>query len=175
MASSHWPNQIREPKSSGTLISNQLSVLPHTERLVPNSGNFKTSTCTNFDIVKLGVPFLPPQRLFSSSPRVPKAPGVHSRPFPSAESPSTARSDEDFHSRIWSPVPSASPDRSGTELCFSSLPRDRSDWPSVRDLQGAPKGAGVTTLREFHSTLGPSHFKSHSGLWPLPLPAVKLT
>ncbi len=49
--------------------------------------------------------------------------------------------------------------------CFSSLPWHRRDWPSARDLQGPPKGAGVTTLRRFHSILELSHFKSHSGLW----------
>ncbi len=42
-------------------------------------------------------------------------------------------------------------------------------WRFAREFQGAPKDAGFTTLRDFRSALGLNHFKSHSGLWPLPL------
>ena len=41
---STWLNQIQEPQSPATLISYQLSVFLHTERLVPDSGTFETLT-----------------------------------------------------------------------------------------------------------------------------------
>ena len=34
-------------------------------------------------------------------------------------------------------------------MCFSPLPKHRSDWPFARDPQSAPKGEGATTLRNF--------------------------
>ncbi len=56
VAISDWLNQIRESKSPATLTSNQLSVIPRTERLVQDSGTFETSTCTYFDLVNISSP-----------------------------------------------------------------------------------------------------------------------
>ncbi len=41
VAASDWLNRIRGPKSLTNLTLHQLSGLPHTERLVPDSGTFK--------------------------------------------------------------------------------------------------------------------------------------
>ena len=56
VAAADWLDQIREPKSPAPLNSNQLSVFPHTERLVPDSGTSETSTCTYFDFVNISSP-----------------------------------------------------------------------------------------------------------------------